>query len=72
MAPASKAQQKAVNKYMSNNYDSLRIVVPKGHKATVQAAAEAEGESINGYTNKALLARIGLEEWPGEPVKEGK
>ena len=37
-----------------------------GHKATVQAAAEAEGASINGYTNKALLARMGLEEWLGK------
>lgn len=45
-------------------YDRLGITIPKGHKATVQAAADAEGESINGYTNKALLARMGLEEWP--------
>lgn len=52
------------NKYNSANYDSLRIVVPKGHKATVQAAAEQEGESINGYVNKAVLGRMGLEEWP--------
>ncbi len=52
------------NKYNSANYDSLRIVIPKGHKATVEAAASAEGESLNGYTNKALLARLGLQKWP--------
>ena len=52
------------NKYNSANYDRINIVVPKGHKTTIQAAAEQEGESINGYTNKALLARMGLEEWP--------
>ena len=62
--PATKAQQKAVNKYMKNNYDNLRIVVPKGQKATVEAAAKAAGESINQYTQKALLARMGLTEWP--------
>ena len=62
--PATKAQQKAVNKYMKNNYDNLRIVVPKGQKATVEAAAKAAGESINQYTQKALLMRMGLAEWP--------
>ena len=62
--PATKAQQKAVNKYMKNNYDNLRIVIPKGQKATVEAAAKAAGESINQYTQKALLARMGLTEWP--------
>jgi len=67
--PATKAQQKAVNKYMKNNYDNLRIVIPKGQKATVEAAAKAAGESINQYTQKALLARMGLTEWP-RPTEE--
>ena len=29
MAPASKAQQKAVAKYMKNNYDELKVRMPK-------------------------------------------
>ena len=62
--PTTKAQQKAVNKYMKNNYDNLRIVIPKGQKATIEAAAKAAGESINQYTQKALLMRMGLTEWP--------
>lgn len=62
--PTTKAQQKAVNKYMKNNYDNLRIVIPKGQKATVEAAAKAASESINQFTQKALLARMGLTEWP--------
>ena len=28
----SKAQQKAVAKYMKNNYDELKVRVPKGRK----------------------------------------
>lgn len=60
----TKAQQKAVHKYVRENYDRIGITIPKGQKATVQAAAEREGESINGYTNKALLARMGLTAWP--------
>ena len=31
--PASKAQQKAVAKYMKNNYDEIKIRVNKGTKA---------------------------------------
>ena len=65
----TKAQQKAVHKYVRENYDRIGITIPKGQKAAVQAAAEQEGESINGYTNKALLARMGLTAWP--EAKEG-
>lgn len=60
----SKAQMKATNKYNASNYDNLRIVVPKGQKATVETAAKEAGESVNQYTQKALLARMGLEAWP--------
>ena len=67
--PASKAQQRAVAKYMAANYDEIKVRIPKGQKATVQAAAEREGESLNNYTNKALLARMGLTAWP--EAKEG-
>ena len=65
----TKAQQKAVHKYVRENYDRIGITIPKGQKATVQAAAEQEGESINSYTNKALLACMGLTAWP--EAKEG-
>ena len=56
-------------RYNEKAYDRLAITIPKGQKATVQAAAEQEGESINSYTNKALLARMGLTAWP--EAKEG-
>ena len=51
-------------RYNEKAYDRLAITNPKGQKATVQAAAEREKESINSYTNKALLARMGLTAWP--------
>ena len=60
----TKAQQKAVHKYVRANYDRLEVTVPKGQKATVQAAATQAGESVNQYTQGALLARMGLKEWP--------
>ena len=52
------------NRYNLKAYDRLAITIPKGQKATIQAAADQEGESINGYVNKAVLTRLGAEDWP--------
>lgn len=52
--PASKAQQKAVSKYMKENYDEVKIRMPKGKKAKIKAYADSKGESINGFVNKAI------------------
>lgn len=60
----SKAQIKATNKYNASAYDRLNIVIPKGQKNTVQAFAAQAGESVNQYTQNALLAHMGLKEWP--------
>ncbi len=54
MSPVSKAQQKAVNKYMKENYDRVNLTMPKGRKELVQAHAEARGESVNGFINRAI------------------
>lgn len=62
----SKKSTEYKNKYNALNYDSLRIVVPKGQKSTIISAAQAAGESINQYTQGALLARMGLSEWPSK------
>jgi len=50
----SKAQQKAVNKYMSKNYDRINVTMPKGKKAKIKAHAESHGESVNGFVNRAI------------------
>lgn len=68
MAPVSDAQKKAVAKYVKSNYDRIEIRIPKGQKATVEEAASSAGESVNQYAQKALLTRMGLEDWPN---KEG-
>lgn len=67
MSPISEAQKKAVAKYVKANYDRIEIKIPKGQKATVEAAATSAGESVNQYTQRALLNRMGLEEWPELP-----
>ena len=50
----SKAQQKAVNKYMSKNYDRINVTMPKGKKSKIKAHAESHGESVNGFVNRAI------------------
>ena len=54
----SKAQQKAVNKYVKNNYDRINVTFPKGQKEKIAAAAAAVGESVNGYIKKAIEQRM--------------
>lgn len=50
----SKAQQKAVAKYMKNNYEEIKVRVHKGQKDIIKAHAESKGESINGFVNRAI------------------
>ncbi len=50
----SKAQQKAVNKYMAANYDRINLTVTKGQRDTIKAHAEAHSESVNGFINRAI------------------
>ena len=50
----SKAQQKAVNKYVKNNYDRINVTLPKGRKADIQQAAAAAGESMNQFITRAI------------------
>lgn len=52
--PASKAQQKAVNKYIKENYDVFQIRMPKGKKNIIKAHAESRGESVNSFINRAV------------------
>ena len=54
----SKAQQKAVAKYMKNNYDEIKIRVDKGGKAAIKAAADKTNESVNSYIKSAVKAKI--------------
>lgn len=72
--PASKAQQRAVAKYMAANYDEIKIRVPKGRRADFDAYAKSQGDSVNGLVNRLMRDSLGMseEEWkrPAEDSKE--
>ena len=50
----TKAQQRAVNKYVRENYDKLLLTMPKGRKAEIKAFADGQGESVNGFLNRLI------------------
>ena len=54
----SKAQQKAVNKYVKNNYDRINVTFPKGQKAEIKACAESHGESVNAFIVRVVNEAI--------------
>lgn len=56
--PASKAQQKATNKYIAKAYDRVNLTLPKGRKAELQAHAEQRGESLNGFIGRAIDEQV--------------
>lgn len=57
----SKAQQKAVSKYMKANYDEIKIRIPKGQKEVVQAYAQEKGESVNALIWRLLQDAMGVD-----------
>lgn len=50
----SKARIEANNRYNAKAYDRINIAVPKGQKGIIKAHAEQNGESINGFVNRAI------------------
>lgn len=54
----SKAQQRAVNKYVKANYDRINVTFPKGRKEELKAHAQARGESVNAFINRAITETL--------------
>lgn len=53
-----KTSAKSKNEWIARAYDRINLTVPKGHKNAIQAAAQAQGESVNEYIKKAIEARM--------------
>lgn len=72
---AGKAEYK--NKWQKENCDRINLTVPKGKKETIQAHAEARGESVNGFINRAIDHQIsqdrlrGVSEAPESTARAG-
>ena len=51
--PISDARKRANQAYIDKQ-DEIKIRVPKGRKAEIQAHAEAMGESLNAFVGRAI------------------
>ena len=59
MTEAKKQSNKKWNDAnLKERYDRIQLIVPKGRKATIQAAADAAKQSLNGYVVKAVEDRM--------------
>ncbi len=49
-----KTSAKAKNTWIAKAYDRINLTVAKGRKAVIQAHAQSQGESVNGFVNRAI------------------
>mgnify|MGYP006387526923 FL=1 len=47
------------DRYNAKTYDDIRLRVPKGMKEKIQAYAEANRETINGFLNRLIGDALG-------------
>ncbi len=46
------------NKFISEKYDRINLTVNKGEKEKISAHAKQQGESVNGFINRAIKETI--------------
>lgn len=59
-----KRKAKWQNDYIAKTYDRINLTVPKGDKDLIREYAEARGESVNAFINRAI--REAMEKKTGE------
>lgn len=52
--PLSEARKRANEKWNAKAYEQILIRVNKGKKDQIQKFAESNGESLNGFVNRAI------------------
>ena len=73
----TKAQNKATAKYKKANYKRIPLEIPLDQFSGIKAAADAAGESVNGYIKEAIRQRMESEvrktdAGPAEMTQEAK
>lgn len=54
----SEARKKANEKYNAKAYDQVKVLVKKGEREQLKTHAERQGESLNGFINRAIKETI--------------
>ena len=65
-----KTSSQVKDRYNAKAYDEIKLRVPKGQKAAVEAHASSKGQSVNGLVNELLRADMGVsvEDWKAKPA----
>lgn len=50
----TEARRRANEKYNAKTYEEIKFRVRKGKKEVIKAHAESNGESLNGFINRAV------------------
>lgn len=60
-----KTSSQVKDRYNAKAYDEIKLRVPKGKKAVIEAHAQSKGLSVNGLLNTLLQEDLNLseEEW---------
>lgn len=53
-----KTQQRAIHKYVKNNYSHIELTIPKDYKAKTKAHAGSHKEGVNSFINRAQMKLI--------------
>ena len=57
------------NKWISEKLDRVNLTMPKGQKETIKAHAEAHGESLNAFINRAITETMKRDNTTTEEAK---
>ena len=57
----SEARHKANEKWNAKAYDEIKVRVPKGEKEKIQAFAQKNGETVNGFINRLISEAMGMD-----------
>lgn len=58
------------DRYNAKAYDEIKVRVSKGRKETIQAHAGTQGESVNGFINRAIDHEIERDKMKGGEPNE--
>ncbi len=57
----SEARHRANEKWNAKAYDEIKVRVPKGDKEKIQAFAQENGETVNGFINRLIMEAMGVD-----------
>lgn len=60
------AVNKAVQKYVKQNYDRIMVSMPKGSREPIKEHAKKQGESLNSFVLRAIRETMERDNDPGK------